>query len=222
MTIYEVSHAPATPHQWPIPTGGLDAHFTTWSAGAAVLVTALAILTIPWMRAFKITRRIAAFTIVPLAVAAMAWVVCTAAVSQLMIAFNTHIPHQDEKLAVSISFVQKLLSHNFMWHVFTLVFVVILGLGITMVPAPSTLLGRGAVFLAAFLYFVVFVLVWLVVPITNDQNKKIMGWDKIMYVYRNPKGYYFTVVFPSVAMLTLALGVFVLYGALEQKSIHKF
>jgi len=208
--------------KWPLPQGQPKDHFTTWSAAAAAIVTVLVILTIPWMRFFYKTQKAGAFTIVPLAIATMAFVVVTNIISQTMFSFNTEIDHKEsKKLAVGVQFVQKMLKYNFLWHVLPLVAVVVLGLGITFMPAPSTLLGKGMVFLTSFLYFCVFVLAWLVTP-TKTKDKTVMGWEKIMYVYQKPKSYYFTLIFPIVAMLVLVVGNFALYGALENKDMRSF
>jgi hypothetical protein len=207
--------------KWPIPQGQMGDHFTTWSAVAAVVVTVLAILTIPWMRFFTMGQKVGAFTIVSLSIAAMAWVMCTNIISLMMFSFNTDVAHQgDQKLAIDVKFVQKMLKYNFILHVLPLVLVVVLGLGLTFMPAPSTLMGRGTVFLTSFLYFCIFVLAWLLTPIF--QGKKIMGWEKIMHVYNKPPSYYFTVVFPLVALLVLVVGNFALYGALDPRGMTSF
>lgn len=208
--------------KWPLPQGQPKDHFTTWSAAAAVVVTVLAILTIPWMRFFYNTQKVGAFTIVPLAIATMAFVVVTNVVSQMMFSFNTKIEGQEnEKLALGAKFVQKMLKYNFLWHTLPLFVVVVLGLGITFMPAPSTLLGKGMVFLTSFLYFCIFVLAWLVTPAKNGKEK-VMGWEKIMHIYQKPKSYYFTVIFPLVAILVVVVGNFALYGALDDKGMRSF
>lgn len=221
--------------KWPIPKGGPKAFFTTWNAAAAVLVSALCLLTIPWMRAFSSTQKIAAFTVVPLAIAVMASIVCTTIISQMMLAFNVRIDRSDDEpadkkdreLSLSVSFVQKMLCYNFLWHLGPLVFVVLLGLGITLIPGPSTLLGKASVFLASFLYFSIFVLAWLLTPtkIHMEDNKEpveVVGWEKIMHVYRSPPSYYFTTVFPVVAVIIMIVGVFALYGSLDAKGMKSF
>ena len=222
-SIYKVKERHrANDFKWPIPQGQMKDHFTTWSAVSAVVVTILAILTIPWMRFFTMGQKVAAFTIVSLSIAAMTWVVCTNVISLMMFSFNTEIENQgDQKLAIDVKFVQKILKYNFILHVLPLVLVVVMGLGITFMPAPSTLMGKGTVFLTSFLYFCVFVLVWLLTPIEVKQEK-IMGWEKIMHVYRKPKAYYFTLVFPLVALLVLVVGNFALYGALDPKGMKSF
>jgi hypothetical protein len=152
-----------------------------------------------------------------------------------MLAFNVKIDrsddepeeHKEKKLALSVNFVQKMLCYNFVWHLIPLVFVVVLGLAITFMPSPTTLVGRGSVFLMSFLYFVVFVLAWLLTPVELDHEHgkpsiTVMGWDKIKYVYRNPNPLYFTVVFPLVALLVLVVGNFALYGALDTKGMYGF
>lgn len=221
--------------KWPVPLGGPGAFFTTWNALAGALVTCLAILCIPWMRVFKSTQKIAAFTIVPLCIAVMASIVCTTIISQMMFAFNVKIERSDDeptkhkrkKLALSVNFVQKMLFHNFVWHLGPLIFVVILGLGITLMPSPTTLIGRGSVFLMSFVYFALFVLAWMVTPCKLDHEHgkppiTVMGWEKIKYVYRNPPSYYFTAIFPFIAVLVLIVGNFALYGALDQKGMRQF
>ena len=152
----------------------------------------------------------------------MAFVVVTNIISQMMFSFNTDIEHEkNQKLAIGVKFVQKMLKYNFLLHVLPLIVVVALGLGITWMPAPSTLLGKGMVFLTSFLYFCIFVLAWLLTPVKVDQEK-LMGWDKIMHVYQNPNPYYFTVAFPLISLLVLVVGNFALYGALDPKGMRSF
>jgi hypothetical protein len=222
-SIYKVKTRHRQSHlKWPLPQGELKDHFTTWSALAAAIVTVLAIVTIPWMRLFYKTQKVAAFTIISLAIATMAFVVCTNVLSQMMFSFNTEIEGQDnDDLAVGVKFVQKMLKYNFLWHVLPLVVVAVLGLAITFMPAPSTLLGKGMVFLTSFLYFCIFVLAWLVTP-AKAGKEKVMGWEKIMHVYQKPKSYYFTVVFPIISMLVLVVGNFALYGALDANGMRSF
>ena len=217
--------------KWPIPKGGPKSFFTTWNAVAAICITILCLFTIPWMRAFSNTQKVAAFTVVPLAIAVMASIVCTTIISQMMLAFNANIDrHEDEPkdkkncdLSLSVSFVQKILTHNFVWHMGPLIFVVLLGLAITIMPGPSTLIGKASVFLATFLYFTVFVLAWLLTPTkTQDDDEMVIGWEKIMYVYRNPPSYYFTIIFPLVAFIMLLLGVFALYGSMDATGMKSF
>ena len=73
----------------------------------------------------------------------------------------------------------------------------------------------------AFSMFCIFILAWLLTPIKVDQEK-LMGWDKIMHVYQKPNPYYFTVVFPLIALLVLVVGNFALYGALDSKGMRSF
>lgn len=220
--------------RWPIPKGGPKAFFTTWNAAAAVLVTALCLLTIPWMRAFPSTQKVAAFTVIPLAIAIMASIVCTTIISQMMLAFNVKIDRDDKEpddmkncdLSLSVGFVQKMLCYNFLWHMGPLIFVVLLGLGITLMPGPSTLVGKGSVFLTTFLYFSLFVLAWLLTPTKTSQEGEepveMTGWEKIMHVYRSPPSYYFTCVFPIIAIIVMVVGVFALYGSLDAKGMKSF
>lgn len=221
--------------RWPIPKGGPKAFFTTWNAAAAVLVTALCVLTIPWMRAFSSTQKVAAFTVIPLAIAIMASIVCTTIISQMMLAFNVNIDRSDQEpedkkdceLSLSVKFVQKMLCYNFLWHMGPLVFVVVLGLGITLMPGPSTLVGKASVFLTTFLYFCAFVLAWLLTPTTTPGDGasdpiEMTGWEKIMHVYRSPPSYYFTTIFPSLAVVVMVVGVFALYGSLDAKGMKSF
>lgn len=249
--------------EWPIPRGQPGDHFTTWSAAAGVFVTVLVLITLPWMRAFRKTQKVASFTVVSLAIAAMAWIVCTTMISQNMFSFNTNIPESKHRnLAVGVKFVQKMLKWNFQLHVLPLILVVVLGLAITFMPAPSTLLGKGTVFLTSFLYFCMFVLAWLLTPATvpghtgsdhsdakeseeeKDKNgdgegvedkkdrggdaevggapKRVIGWEKIMYVYRSPNPHNFTIIFPLVALLVLVVGNFAVYGALDPRGMRCF
>ena len=108
-----------------------------------------------------------------------------------------------------------------------MILVVVLGLGITLMPSPTTLIGRGSVFLMSFLYLTLFVLAWLLTPCELDHEHgkppiTVMGWEKIKFVYRSPPSYYFTIVFPIVALLVLVVGNFALYGALDQQGMHGF
>jgi hypothetical protein len=232
---YAQDHHKARHLKWPVPMGGPKSFYTTWNAAGSILITCLVLLCIPWMRIWPTTQKIAAFTVVPLAIAAMASIVCTTIVSQLMLAFNVRIDrsddepeeHRGKRLALGVHFVQKMLCYNFIWHLSILVLAVVLGLAITFMPSPSTLLGRGAVFLVSFLYFATFVLAWLLTPveIQHEEGKPtvtVMGWDKIKYVYRDPSAHYFTVVFPLVALLVLLVGNFALYGALNSHGMRGF
>lgn len=227
MAVYKVKKRHRTDLKWPIPRGEAKDHFTTWSACCAVLVTILALLTIPWMRCFPSTHKVAAFTIVVVSMATMAFVMCTNIVSQLMFSFNTDIyekekeKEKEKQLAVSVGFMQKVLKYHFLLHVFPLLVVVVLGLGITLVPSPSTLLGKGTVFLTSFLLFCVFVLAWMLTPV-HTKTGTHTGWEKIMYIYRDPNPYYFTVVFPCVAILVLLVTNFALYGALNSVGMKGF
>ena len=141
---------------------------TTWRAMSfnhlnmfGIAITALALLTIPWLRIWPITQKIAAFTIVPLAIAAVASIICTAIVSQMLLSFSVDVerpenePEEDKKksLCISIDFVKKMLSYNFVFHLGPLLFAVLLCLAVTFIPAPSTLLGRSAVFLISLCSF---------------------------------------------------------------------
>lgn len=232
---YTEEHQKATHLLWPVPRGSSFAFFTTWNALGSILVTCIVLLTLPWMRIWPTTQKIAAFTVVPLAIAMMAAIVCTTIISQMMLAFNVKIdrsPHEpdDHKhkgLALGVNFVQKMLCYNFIWHVSVLLFAVILGLAITFMPGPSTIMGRSSVFLVSFLYFTIFVLSWLLTPVEIETEEgtppiTVMGWDKIKYVYRDPPKYYFTCVFPLVALLVMIVGVFALYGSLNPLGFRGF
>lgn len=235
-SIYYTDEAARATHvRWPVPLGGISSFYTTWNAAAGVLITILALILIPWMRRHSTTQKIAAFTIVPLCIAVMASIVCTAIISQMLFAFNVKVErsadepdeHKDKTLALGISFVKKMLYHNFVWHLSILVLAVVLGLCITFMPSPSTLLGRGSVFLMSFLYLTVFALAWMLTPcdLEPEEGKPpitVVGWDKIKHIYRNPPSYYFSVVFVFVALLVLLVGNFALYGALDQKGMHSF
>jgi hypothetical protein len=214
-----------------VPQGSAFAFFTTWNAVTAVCVTVIALLTIPWMRQFRTTRRIAAFTVVPLIIAAMSSIVCTTIVSQMMLAFNIKIERRPDsilagrKLALGVEFVQKMLAYNFVAHLFPLVFVVVLGLALAYMPAPSTLLGRSSVFLMSVLYFAIFVVCWLLTPVKIQhseelQSEVVTGWKKIKYVYRSPPMYYFTVVFPVVAIIVFVLACYALYGGMNNANLR--
>lgn len=221
--------------RWPVPQGGPSGFFTTWNALASVIVTILLLVTIPWMRIWPTTQKVAAFTIVPIAIAIMATNVCTTILSQMMFAFNAKIErgdgespeHKDKKLALSVDFVKKMLKYNFIWHIAILVFAVVIGLTITFIPAPSTLLGQSAVFFMSFVYFVVFVMAWFLTPVEVDMGdgtppKSVIGWEKVKYIYRDPPKWYFTIVFPILAILVLIIGVFALYGALHPVGFQGF
>lgn len=221
--------------RWPIPLGGPKNFYTSWNAVAGILVTIFAIICIPLMRINKTSQKIAAFTIIPMAIATMASIVCTTIISQMMLAFTVKIErtseepeeHKGKKLTLGVKFVQKMLAYNFVWHILILVLAVVLGLAITFMPSPSTLLGKGSVFLMSFLYFTIFVLAWFLTPCDIDNNDgtdpvTVIGWEKIEYVYRKPKKYYFTVVFPIIALFMLAVGNFALYGALDSKGMSSF
>lgn len=212
--------------KWPVPKGGPGAFFTTWNAMAAMLITALALLTIPWMRIWPSTQKVASFTIVPLAIAIMASIIVTTILSQMMLAFNVEIERSDKegpdkkdaKLALSVNFVKKMLEYNFIYHLGPLVMAVILGLAITFIPGPSTIMGKGAVFLVSFLYFVTFVLAWFLTPVDVQKHKDeepetVIGMEKINHVYRNPPSWYFTILLPLLVVLVLTVCVFALYGS---------
>lgn len=221
--------------RWPVPLGGPFAFFTTWNALGAIVVTSIVILTIPWMRVWTKTQKIASFTIIPLAIAMMASIVCTTIISQMMLAFNVKIERgdqepedcKDKKLALGVSFVQKMLCYNFIYHLGPLIFAVILGMAIALIPGPSTLLGKGAVFLTSLVFFVIFVMAWLLTKVELKQTEdgdptSAIGWDKIKYVYRDPPQYYFSLVFPLIALLVMIVGVFALYGACSPMGFRGF
>jgi hypothetical protein len=212
--------------KWPVPLGGPFAFYTTWNALAAIIATIVVVLTLPWMRVWSSTRKVAAFTIVPIAIAMIASIVCTTIISQMLLAFNAKIERSDEepdlhkhkKLALSVNFVQKMLTYNFIYHLGPLIFAVVLGVAIAFIPGPSTMLGRGAVFLTSLALFVALTMAWVLTKVDLKNTEKgapvsAIGWDKIEYVYRNPPKWYFTAMFPCVGLLTLIVATFALYGA---------
>ena len=233
---YATHYTKATGVRWPVPRGGPLSFFTTWNSLAAVSVSTLALLTIPWLRIWPITQKIAAFTIVPLAIATIAAICCTAIVSQMLLAFNVKVERplsepvedREKELCVSIDFINSMLSYNFVFHLAPLIFAVLLSLSITFIPAPSTLLGRSAVFLMSMLFLTVFCVTWLVVPTKigvseldafdntegdEDKDEPCTGIQKINRIYRDPPTWYMSVVFPGIALLTMLFCAYVLYGA---------
>lgn len=220
--------------RWPVPRGGPLSFFTTWNMIGAVGVSGLALLTIPWLRIWPITQKIAAFTIVPLSIAVIGLICATAIVSQMLFAFNTRVErpvhepdeHKGKPLCVSIDFIQSMLGYNFVFHLGPLVFAVFLTLAITFIPAPSTILGRSAVFLVALLYMTIICVAWLVTPsnISPEESKETglsqdeegepcTGINKINRIYRDPPLWYMGVMFPGIAVLTALFAAYVLYGA---------
>jgi hypothetical protein len=213
--------------RWPVPRGSAFAFYTTWNMVLSAGATLLALAAIPWMRRFAVTRRIAAFSVVPVMVMAMASIVCTTIVSQLMLAFNVTIEGNhdpDRKLALGVDFVKKMLAYNFIAHVLPLVFVVLLGFGLACMPAPATLLGRCTVFLVSTLLLAVFALAWLMTPVEIEHTAgqpdiTVVGWEKIEYVYRSPPSYYFYAIYPVVALLVLVVSTFGLFGGMIPTSM---
>lgn len=212
--------------RWPTPQGGAFAFFTSWNALAATFTTILVLIAVPIMRIWSTSQKIAAFSIVPLSIAVMASIVCTMIISQLLFAYNIEIErgpnepdeHKGKKLALGVDFVQSMLNYNFIFHIGPLILAVVIGLALSFLPGPSTIMGRASVFVTTFTFFTIFVLAWLLTPIkvTHEEGEEpetVMGWQKIEFVYRNPDKKYFTIVFPIVAILTMVLATWCIYGA---------
>lgn len=227
--------------RWPVPRGGPLSFFTTWNMIGSTAITIITLIAIPWLRVWTITQKVAAFTIIPIANATIASILCTAIVSQMLFSFNLKIerpldePEEDKKkpLCVSIDFVKSMLSYNFIYHLGPLLFGVLLCIAVAFIPPPSTLLGRSAVFLTSLLYFTVFVVAWLLTPtqvgVSNaassdltkiekpspneESDEPVTGLEKIAKIYRDPPGWYMSVVFPGIALLSIVFCSFVLYGA---------
>ena len=245
---YATHYTKTTGIRWPTPQGGPYAFYTTWNMILGLSVTGITLIAIPWLRIWPATQKIAAFTIVPLAIATIASIFCTAIVSQMLMAFNVNVerpdyePEEDKKkdLCISIEFTQNMLMYNFIFHMGPLILAILLCLAITFIPAPSTLLGRSAVFLISFLFLTIFCVAWLVTPskvetsdfdnhydeetleeskvqetetAKNKTENEYTGIDKINQIYRDPPSWYMTVVFPMVALLTILFCSYVLYGA---------
>lgn len=233
---YATHYTKTTGIRWPVPRGGPLSFYTTWNLILGVVATGLVLLTIPWLRIWPITQKIAAFTVVPLSIATIASIFCTAIVSQMLMAFNIQVerptsePDEDKSksLCVSIEFTQNMLAYNFIFHLGPLLFAVLLSLAITFIPAPSTLLGRSAVFLMSLLFLTIFCVAWLVTPTKvgvseldsydneegeSEKDEPCTGLQKINRIYRNPPSWYVAVIFPSIALLTILFCSYVLYGA---------
>lgn len=242
---YATHYTKTTGIRWPVPRGGPLSFYTTWNAIAAAGITLLAILTIPWLRIWPITQKIAAFTIVPISNATIASIFCTAIVSQLLFSFNIHVerpldePEEDKKksLCVSIDFIQSMLAYNFIYHLGPLLGAVLLAVAVAFIPGPTTLLGRSVVFLISLLMFTIFVVAWLSTPTKigisqldsfentegeQEADEAVTGIEKIERIYRNPPMWYMSVVFPSIAILTLLFSSFALYGACSSVGIQEF
>lgn len=233
---YATQYTKTTGIRWPTPRGGPLSFYTTWNMILGIAVTGITLVTIPWLRIWPITQKIAAFTVVPLAIAAIASILCTAIVSQMLMSFNIQVerptdePEEDKEksLCISIPFTQNMLAYNFIFHLGPLIFAILLSLAITFIPAPSTLLGRSSVFLMSLLFLTIFCVAWLVTPTKigisqldsydndegeEDKDEPCTGLQKIKRIYRNPPNWYMSIVFPGVALLTMVFCSYVLYGA---------
>jgi hypothetical protein len=233
---YATHYTKTTGIRWPTPRGGPLSFYTTWNMILGIAVTCITLVTIPWLRIWPITQKIAAFTVVPLAIAAIASIFCTAIVSQMLMSFNIKVerptdePHEDKdkSLCISIPFTQNMLAYNFIFHLGPLIFAILLSLAITFIPAPSTLLGRSSVFLMSLLFLTIFCVAWLVTPTKigisqldsydneegeDEKDEPCTGFQKINRIYRNPPSWYMSVIFPGVAIMTMVFCAYVLYGA---------
>ncbi len=242
---YATHYTKTTGIRWPVPRGGPLSFYTTWNLILGISVTAITLLALPWLRVWPITQKIAAFTVVPLAIATIASIFCTAIVSQMLMSFNIRVerppsePEEDKNkaLCVSIDFTQNMLSYNFVFHLAPLIFAVLLSLAITFIPAPSTLLGRSAVFLMSLLFLTIFCVAWLVTPAkvgvseldayeneegVDDKDEAVTGLEKIARIYRDPPVWYMGAVFPGIALLTILFCSYVLYGACMSLGFHGF
>lgn len=233
---YATHYTKTTGIRWPVPRGGPMSFYTTWNMILGIATTGLALITIPWLRIWPITQKIAAFTVVPLAIATIGSIFSTAIVSQMLMAFNINVERpenepeedKDKSLCVSIGFIENMLSYNFIFHLGPLIFAVLLCLAITFIPAPSTLMGRSAVFLISVLFLTIFCVSWLVTPTKigvaeldsyensegeDEKDEAVVGLQKIDRVYRSPPSWYVTIVFPGIALLSMIFCAYVLYGA---------
>ena len=233
---YATHYTKTTGIRWRTPRGGPLSFYTTWNMIFAIAATVITLISIPWLRIWPTTQKIAAFTVVPLAIAAIASIFCTTIVSQMLMSFNVEVERpenepkedKDKALCISIEFTQNMLAYNFIFHLGPLIFAVLLSLAITFIPAPSTLLGRSAVFLMSLLFLTIFCVAWLVTPSKvgvsqldsydnyegeDEKDEPCTGVQKINRIYRDPPTWYMSIVFPGVALLTILFCAYVLYGA---------
>ena len=181
--------------EYKIPSGGAAAFYTTWSFIAILVIAGVALCVYFPNNIVKPTngiwKGIVDYFLTPLIAAGAINSIGVLLSSQILYAFNLKqsIPSgKDEALAVGIPTVQKWNSINFQDHIVP----GMMGIGLLVLLGSGSIRDRRwIVSIVSAAMLVLFMAVYLAVPIKDDQGKALYGWNKVSFVYNNPSPFIF-------------------------------
>jgi hypothetical protein len=199
--------------QYPVPSGGAEAFYTTWSfygifAALALLLIYCCIVFIPKIKGSKALRYsflpvIGAFTINSMSVGL---------VSQILFAYNFKLagPNATKGTkSLKTNFFEKMMGVNFKFHITPMVLAIFMMIALLLVhrATGSVWMNPWLLIGLTVLWQVGFVMTYSSVPVKDaNTGKCLYGYQKLQNVYNNPPGWIWAVMAGSSLVLSGAFG----------------